>query len=187
MLPPCGTARTAEGASTAAASPRAATSAILTPLGFLRRPSAQRTMALPHLLVAAATLLGGTAYGVWQRSTFRPHTAATSATQCEARGGTERFLVGGPGLLPGHTAHHTAGLLQAASPAMANPRPADQQAGRPPHPLLTSTACTNLVSQLNLGIVPGLTGPINYYIIDYVFGPGRAKQLICNTQWRRQA
>ena len=164
MLPPCGTARTAEGASTAAASPRAATSAILTPLRPLRRQSAQRTMALPHLPVAAATLLGGTAYSVWQRFTFRPHTVATSATQCEARGGTERCLVGGPGLLPGHTVYYTAGLLQATSPAVAKPRPADQLARRPPCLLPTSTACTNIVSQLSLKIVPSPIGPVNYYI-----------------------
>ena len=162
MLPPCGTARTAEGAPTAAATPRAAASSILAPLRPLRRPSAQRTMALPHLLVAAATLLGGTACGVWQHFTFRPHTDATPAVQCEARGDTERCLADGSPF-PGYTVHYAASLLQAASPALASPWPADQLARWLPCPLLTSTACTNIVSQLSLGIVPSPTGPINYY------------------------
>ena len=64
-------------------------------------------------------------------------------------------------------------------PAPSRPRPTDQLAWRPPCPLPTSTACTNIVSQLSLKIVPSPTGPVNYYmrIINYVFGPGRAKQL----------
>ena len=160
MLPPCSTTRTAEGAPAAAAPPRAATT--------VRRPSTQRTMALPHLLVAAAALLGGTAHDVRRCFTSRTHIVAPRATQCESRRGIARCLAGGPGLSPGHTVYNTADLLQAASPAIADLRPADQLAARPPCSLPTSTACTNIVDQLSLAIVPSPTGPINHYIrINY--------------------
>ena len=127
----------------------------------------QRTLALPHLLAAVATLMGGTAYSGEQgrqRFTFRGNTlVAPRAAQCAPRRGTARCPADG-GLLQGHTVHHTTSLLQAASPASASPWPAGQLARWPTCPLLTSTTCTNLVNQLSLEIVPSPTGPINHHI-----------------------
>ena len=150
---------------TAAAPPRAATAAI-SALHTWQRPLVQRISALPHLLAAVATLIGGTAYSGEQARqcfTFRTHIVTPRATQCESRRGTARCLASA-GLSPGLTVYHFAGLLQAASPAKANPRPADHIAGRPSCRLPTSAACTNTASRLSLEIVPSPTGPINYHI-----------------------
>ena len=153
MLPPRSTTRTATGAPTAAAPPHAAAAATLAPQKFRQRSPVRRTIALPHLLAAVAALIGGTAYSGEQgrqRFTFRGNTlVAPRASQGAPRRGTTRCLADG-GLVQGHTVYHTASLLQAASLALASPWPADQPARWPPCPLLTSTACTNLVSQLSL-------------------------------------
>ena len=162
MLPPRSTTRTATGSPSAAAPPRAAT-ATKTRQKTRQRSPVRRTMALPHLLAAVAALIGGTAYSgeqMRQGFTSRTHIVAPRATQCEFRRGTARCLAGA-GLSPGLTVYHFAGLLQAASPAMANPWPADQPAEQPSCLLPTSTACTNIVNQLSLEIAPSPTGPIN--------------------------
>ena len=169
MLPPRGAARADTGTPTAAVltTPRRRSSNSSSALHKLwQRPLAQRISALPHLLATVAALTGGTAYSgeqVRQGFTFRAHTEAPRATQCEPRRGTARCLAGA-GLSPGLTVYYFAGLLQAASPAKANPRPADHIAGRPSCRLPTSAACTNTASRLSLEIVPSPTGPINYHI-----------------------